>query len=155
MATDSEPGTASTLPEALSDIERGPARYLFAMAVLSTADTDRVTTGALQDYLQVTPASVTEMVSKLDDRGLVEYEKYHGVTLTEAGEALATEAGWRFCVMSTFFESVLELQVTDQTAFDIGYVLPQDGVVRLREMVDSGCLGLCPPSVDDTDRCMA
>lgn len=95
------------------------------------------------------------MVSKLDDRGLVEYEKYQGVVLTDQGDALATEAGWRFCVVSTFFESVLDMTVTDEAAFDIGFVLPKDGVFRLRDLVDSNCLGLCPASDDDSKRSAA
>lgn len=155
MASEPRTGIASSLPHSLSDIERSAARYLFAISALSESDSNRITTGELQEYLDVAPASVTEMVAKLDDRGLVEYEKYQGVMLTDQGDALATEAGWRFCVVSTFFESVLDMRVNDETAFDIGFVLPKDGVFRLRDLVDSACLGLCPASEDDSNRCMA
>lgn len=155
MAPEPERGTSSSLPRSLSDTERTTARYLFAMSALSESDTDRIATGELQEYLDVAPASVTEMVSKLDDRGLVEYEKYQGVALTEQGDALATEAGWRFCVVSTFFKSVLDMRISDETAFDIGFVLPRDAVFRLRELVDSPCLGRCPVSDDDSKRCVA
>lgn len=155
MASEPKTGTSSTLPHSLSDTNRSAARYLFAIYVLSGRDTDRITTGELQEYLNVAPASVTEMVSKLDDRGLVDYEKYQGVILTEQGDAVATEAGWRFCIVSTFCKSVLDLTVDDETAFDIGFVLPNDGVFRLRELVGSACLGLCPGSDDDSKRCVA
>jgi Mn-dependent DtxR family transcriptional regulator len=94
------------------------------------------------------------MVSKLDDRGLVEYEPYRGVALTDWGDAFATEAGWRFCVVSTFFRSVLDTTVEDRTAFDIGFVLPRDGVFRLHDLVGSACLGRCPASGDDRRRCV-
>lgn len=144
MPSGPQTGTSSPLPPSLSDVGRGTARYLFGIAVLSESGTERITTGELQEYLNVAPASVTEMVSKLDDRGLVDYEKYHGVTLTDHGKALAKQAGWRFCVVSTFFESVLETTLDDETAFDIGFVLPKDGLFRLRALVDSTCLGLCP-----------
>jgi DtxR family Mn-dependent transcriptional regulator len=154
MASEPQTGKSSSLPHSLSDIERGAGRYIFAISVLSESDTDRITTGELQEYLNVTPASVTEMVSKLADRGLVEYEKYQGVSLTDQGNALATEAGWRFCVVSTFFESVINMPVDDETAFDIGFVLPKDAVFSLRNLVDSACLGLCPASNDDSERCM-
>lgn len=155
MASEPEARGSSSLADSLSDTERSAARYLFAISVLSEHDTDRITTGELQGYLNVAPASVTEMVSKLDDRGLVEYKKYQGVTLTDRGDALATEAGWRFCVVSTFFESVLDTAVDNETAFDIGFVLPKDGVFRLRDLADSACLGLCPASDDDPKKCMA
>lgn len=155
MASEPETGTSSSLPHALSDTERSAARYLFAISDLSESPSDRIATGELQEYLNVAPASVTEMVSKLADRGLVEYEKYRGVRLTDRGATLATEAGWRFCVVSTFFESELDVTVDDETAFDIAFALPKDGVFRLRELVDSGCLGLCPSSDDDPKRCAA
>lgn len=155
MASEPRMGSSSSPPHSLSDIERSAARYLFAISALSEPDSNQITTGELQEYLDVAPASVTEMISKLDDRGLVDYEKYQGVMLTDQGDALATEAGWRFCVVSTFFESVLDMRVNDETAFDIGFVLPKDGVFRLRDLVDSACLGLCPASDDDSKQCMA
>jgi len=95
------------------------------------------------------------MVSKLADRGLIEYETYQGVTLADRGETLAARAGWRFCVVSTFFDSVLGTTLDEEIAFDIGIVLPKRGVFRLRSLAGSACLDLCPESSDDADRGMA
>ncbi|WP_336358833.1 metal-dependent transcriptional regulator [Haloarcula sp. CGMCC 1.6347] len=154
MSSESQTGSASSLTPSVSDIERSAGRYLFAVSVLSESPTERVSTGELQEFLNVTPASVTEMVSKLDERGLVDYEKYQGVTLTDRGDALATEVGWRFCVVSTFFQSVLDTTLGDQTAFDIGFLLPKNGVFRLRSQVDGACLGLCPEGDGDGEQCV-
>lgn len=154
MASEPPTRASSSLPHSLTDVERSAARYLFAISVLSEPDTEPTTTGELREYLSVTPASVTEMISKLDDRGLVDHEKYQGVTLTDQGATLATRAGWRFCVVSTFFDSVLETSVDDETAFEIGFVLPRDGVFRLHDLTDSACLGLCPTADDATKRCV-
>ena len=41
--------------------------------------------------LEVSKASVTEMVSKLKDNDLVNYEKYGTITLTEKGKEIALE----------------------------------------------------------------
>lgn len=154
MPSEPHTGISSERTPSLSDIERSTARYLFAISALSESGPGRITTGELREYLNVTPASVTEMVSKLDDRGLVDHEKYRGVTLTDHGDALATQAGWRFCVVSTFFGSVLDTNLDDETAFDIGVVLPKRSVFRLHELVDSACLGLCPGSSGDAERCV-
>jgi DtxR family Mn-dependent transcriptional regulator len=153
MSSEPQARTAPSPAPTLADIERGAARYLFAIAVLSGSGTDRVTTGELHDQLDVAQPSVTGMVSKLDDRGLVEYEKYEGVTLTDWGETLARQAGWRLCVVSTFFDSELDTTLDDGTAFDIGFVLPERGVRRLRELVGSACLGRCPEANGDAERC--
>ncbi|QHS15896.1 metal-dependent transcriptional regulator [haloarchaeon 3A1-DGR] len=154
MSSEPRTATTSSLPHSLSDVDRSAARYLHAVSVLSEFDSDRTTTGELQEQLNVSPASVTEMVSKLDDRGLLDHEKYRGVRLTDEGKALAREAGWRFCVVSTFFESVLEAAIDDEAAFDIGFTLPADGVFRLDDLVGPACLGRCPGS-NDGERCVA
>ncbi|AEM59375.1 DNA-binding protein (plasmid) [Haloarcula hispanica N601] len=154
MSSESQTGSASSLTPSVSDIERSAGRYLFAVSVLSESPTERVSTGELQEFLNVTPASVTEMVSKLDERGLVDYEKYQGVTLTDRGDALVTEVGWRFCVVSTFFESVLDTTLDEQTAFDIGFLLPKNGVFRLRSHVGGACLGHCPEAGGDGEQCV-
>src|SRR5690606_21933369 len=50
-----------------------------------------VGTNDLADRLGVTPGSVSAMLKKLSDRGLVEHERYRGVQLTERGERVALE----------------------------------------------------------------
>lgn len=50
-----------------------------------------VQTQALSDRLEVSTASVTGMMKKLDQYRLVEHEPYRGVVLTPKGEAVALE----------------------------------------------------------------
>nr|WP_279381093.1 metal-dependent transcriptional regulator [Meiothermus sp. CFH 77666] len=54
-------------------------------------DTRPVSTQSLADQMQVKPASVTGMLKKLAELGLVDYEAYRGVRLTEAGYKVALE----------------------------------------------------------------
>jgi len=54
-------------------------------------ETHSVSTQSLADRMQVKPASVTGMLKKLAEMGLVEYEAYQGVRLTEAGYKVALE----------------------------------------------------------------
>ncbi|SEH41871.1 Mn-dependent transcriptional regulator, DtxR family [Halopenitus malekzadehii] len=131
----------STLPE----MERRGVHYLLAVAVLSDADDEeRVPTGEIRSVLDVAPATVTEMVSKLDDRGLVDHEKYHGVTLTRHGDAIASDLAARVCVVSTYFESEFAAELDHRAAIDIAFTLPADGISTIREVTDSPCLDLCP-----------
>jgi DtxR family transcriptional regulator, Mn-dependent transcriptional regulator len=51
----------------------------------------RATTSALAERLEVSPPSVTSMLKKLATLGLVEHQRYHGATLTAAGERVALE----------------------------------------------------------------
>jgi DtxR family Mn-dependent transcriptional regulator len=51
----------------------------------------RVTTSAIAERLEVSPASVTNMVKRLADMNLLTYEPYRGVALTEAGRKIAVQ----------------------------------------------------------------
>ncbi len=64
--------------------------YLKAIHELQ-ARAAKVSTSALARRLQVAQASVTGMIKKLADMKLVEYSRYQGVKLTEAGEKIALE----------------------------------------------------------------
>src|SRR5271156_3816775 len=50
-----------------------------------------VSTNDLAERLGVTPGSVSGMVRKLAEVGLIEHEPYHGVRLTEQGRRVALE----------------------------------------------------------------
>ncbi len=64
--------------------------YLKAIYKLGRND-DRVTTSAIAERLEVSPASVTNMVKKLAEMNLLTHEPYRGVALTGAGEKIALE----------------------------------------------------------------
>lgn len=78
---------------AAQEIPRSDAIEDYAKAIyaLGRRTQGAVTTNALAERLGVTPASVSAMVKKLADRGLVEHAPYHGVELTAEGERVALE----------------------------------------------------------------
>ncbi|AZQ61988.1 metal-dependent transcriptional regulator [Flammeovirga pectinis] len=51
--------------------------------------TDPVSTNAIADALHTKPASVTDMIKKLNTKEVINYQKYKGTTLTEKGEKAA------------------------------------------------------------------
>lgn len=59
--------------------------YLKAIRQLQRSQ-DPVSTSALAQHLERSPASVTNMIKSLAERGLVEHEPYHGVRLSSEGE---------------------------------------------------------------------
>ena len=58
--------------------------------------------------LKISQASVTNMVQRLDGEGLLKYEKYRGLVLTAAGEALARNITRRHQLLTEFL-SLLRL----------------------------------------------
>ena len=65
--------------------------YAKAIYALASRGDGTVSTTALAERLGVTPASVSAMIRKLAERGMVEHVPYHGVRLTADGERLALE----------------------------------------------------------------
>ena len=53
--------------------------------------------------LQVTQASVTSMVQKLDELGFLNYQKYRGLVLTDKGRTVAAAIQKRHTILSRFF----------------------------------------------------
>lgn len=56
--------------------------------------------------LGISQASVTNMVKRLDAEGFVRHEKYRGLVLTEAGEAIAKAIGKRHRILSDFLNLI-------------------------------------------------
>ncbi len=67
----------------------------------------RVPTGQIASALGVTPGTATTMVKTLADAGLVEYEPYAGVRLTEAGTRLAAHVVRRHRLIELFLVRIL------------------------------------------------
>jgi len=65
--------------------------YLKVIYQLQRDRDDRIRTSEIAEQLDVTSPTVTSMIEKLEDRGLLDREKYRGVTLTEEGTTVAIE----------------------------------------------------------------
>ena len=65
--------------------------YAKAIFALQGRSESAISTSALADRLAVSPASVTAMLKRMADAGLVQHEPYRGVRLTGAGERVALE----------------------------------------------------------------
>ena len=76
------------LPESISASAQDYAKAVYA---LEAHEGRAVSTNDLAERLGVTPGSVSAMVRKLSDVGLVEHEPYHGVRLTAQGRRVALE----------------------------------------------------------------
>ena len=79
------------------DIRRGRPRVTPAMEDYLRAayrlgdEPGPISTQRLAEALGVSSPSVTNMVKRLHELGLVRHERYHGVELTEKGEGIARE----------------------------------------------------------------
>jgi DtxR family Mn-dependent transcriptional regulator len=69
-----------------------PATEDYLKTVYKLEDANEVVaTNAIAERMDVSAASVTNMMKKLSEMGLVEYARYQGITLTDAGRKIALE----------------------------------------------------------------
>lgn len=64
--------------------------YLKAIFKLAEKNPKAINTNAISSQIKTSAASVTDMLKRLSDKKLVQYEKYKGVQLTKQGEQVAT-----------------------------------------------------------------
>lgn len=65
--------------------------YLKAIYHLSNSGSHDVSTNAISDVLKTKPASVSDMIKKLAEKGVVSYQKYQGVNVSEVGKKEALQ----------------------------------------------------------------
>jgi DtxR family Mn-dependent transcriptional regulator len=95
--------TASTQPLSLS----GPVEdYLKAIYELELVGAP-ASTNDIADRLTVSPASVSGMVRRLADQGLITHEPYRGVRLTEDGRRAALRTLRRHRILECYLTEVL------------------------------------------------
>jgi Mn-dependent DtxR family transcriptional regulator len=90
--------------------------------------------------LDRSPSAATEMLQRLDERGLVAYEPYDGVTLTDEGRAEAAELYDRYRTLVRFFRDVLGVEDAQAEAMRLAGVVSTTVADRLGSTVlaDSG-----------------
>jgi len=127
-------------------------QYLKAIFLVQRIDDGPAATGQLADQLEVSPASVNEMIGKLQDRGLVEHEKYKGATLTDEGRTRARDALQTYCILERFLANVLDVEDFRAEARQLEGVVDETVAERLDTIIDRE--PECPDCFDaDADMC--
>lgn len=87
--------------------------YIKAIYAIENDTGERVGTAELADALDVTSPTVSSMLKKLAERGLIDREEYRGVTLTEEGEVVALEILRHHRLLESFLSERLDYDWAD------------------------------------------
>ncbi len=82
--------------------------YLKAIYKYSSPRSESVSTNTIAQELSTSPASVTDMLKKLANKGLLDYEKYQGVRLSPQGTQIATMLVRKHRLWETFLVNKLD-----------------------------------------------
>lgn len=103
----------------------GASQYVLVLYVAERRRPAPIPSGEVAEAVGRSPAATTEMLQRLDDRGLVTYEPYEGATLTDGGRETAEELHETYGILSRFFRDVLELEGYHEEAMQLaGTVSP-------------------------------
>ncbi len=99
--------------------------------------------------LKVKMPSVTSMLRNLSDRGLVNYEKYEYVFLTDEGSAIGKEIHRRHEILFRFLTLILNIEPAKaaEEACRMEHVLSPETMERLVGLMDS--MLACPGRIKD------
>lgn len=97
----------------------------------------RVRTSDLSAKTELKPASVTEMIQRLGEIGLVDYEPYHGVHLTKQGQHVADVIEHRFNILQRFLTEILgvEREEAAEVACRMEHILTREVENRLSDFL--------------------
>ncbi len=117
--------------------ERGEM-YLQAIATLRRDGSQAIPLSLLAQRLAILPTSVNEMCRKLASQGLVDYQPYRGVTLTDEGEALAQGVLCRRRIWEVFLVEKLRfsLEKAGEIACELEHATPDQLLSHLAAFLD-------------------
>jgi DtxR family Mn-dependent transcriptional regulator len=128
----------------LASTSESEQMYLITVArVAETGDDGPVAISKIADALGVSVPSANEMVRKLDNRGLVVYEPYHGVLLTDAGHRIADQVLRTRRLWATFLAEHLGFSPTDadDQACDLEHSTSPEAADRLATFLGNPAAG--------------
>ncbi len=92
----------------MTPISHTEENYLKAIFKLSENSAENVLTNSIAEKLNTTAASVTDMLKKLAQKKLINYEKYYGVKLTKEGNKIAKNLIRKHRLWETFLVEKLK-----------------------------------------------
>jgi DtxR family Mn-dependent transcriptional regulator len=109
----------------------------YLKAIWELAGAGAASTKEVAGRLSVSPASVTEMFGRLQEMGLVKYERYHGASLTRRGRREALRLVRRHRLIETFLMEHLGYSWQDvhEEAERLEHAVSDEFTERLAEML--------------------
>jgi len=94
------------------------------------------TTLDISRFMNVSPPSVTKMLQKLDEKKYLEYEKYHGINLTDIGKQVADTIRRKHSTLLEFFEILnIGKEIANQDTEGLEHHLNDKTIRRLRKFI--------------------
>jgi DtxR family transcriptional regulator, Mn-dependent transcriptional regulator len=119
------------------NLSENAEEYLEVLYKLSLEERP-VKTTKISKNLNIAPASVTQMIKKLEKDGYVHYSPYKGVTLTEEGYNIASKVTRKHRLLERFLHDVLHIKVdkVHEQACEMEHSLSDDAERALCQLLE-------------------
>ncbi|MFX1312665.1 MAG: metal-dependent transcriptional regulator [Promethearchaeota archaeon] len=123
----------------ISDIPESYQRYLDEIHIISRKKKGGwVTNKEIAESLQIEPPSVTGMLEKLKNKGLIKWEPRKAIRLTDKGKKIAMQLSEIHSLLYQFFAKVLKIhdkEVIDNLSCEIEHHITPDVKESLEEFL--------------------
>ncbi len=123
----------------ISDIPESYQRYLDEIHIISRKKKGGwVTNKEIAERLQIEPPSVTGMLEKLKNKGLIKWEPRKAIRLTDKGKEIAMQLSEIHSLLYQFFAKILKIQdkgVIDNLSCEIEHHITADVKESLEEFL--------------------
>lgn len=116
------------------NLSNAEENYLKVIYALTQENRDRINNQAIADKLSINPASVTDMLRKLDEKKLIEYSRSEGAHLTKEGFKVASKTIRKHRLWETFL--VEKLNFTWDEVHDVAEQLEHIQSDKLLDEID-------------------
>ena len=112
--------------------------YLKAILTISLRENSRVNTNAIANEINTSAASVSDMLRKLQDKKLINYEKYRGVKLSKKGSILAISIIRKHRLWETFLVKKLNFNWGEvhEVAEQLEHIKSEDLINKLDKFLN-------------------
>ena len=122
----------------MENISHTEENYLKAIFKICEKGGKAASTNSISAELTTSAASVTDMLKRLADKKLINYEKYKGVTLTSSGDKVATHLIRKHRLWEVFLVDKLSFSWDEvhEIAEELEHIKSKELVERLDEFLD-------------------
>lgn len=112
--------------------------YIKAILKISERGHKSASTNAISKHLSTSPASVSDMLKRLSEKELINYEKYKGVTLSLSGSKHATQLIRKHRLWEVFLVKKLRFSwdQVHEIAEQLEHIQSEDLIMRLDAYLD-------------------
>jgi len=120
----------------MSKISSAEEEYIKVVSFLQGKN-GRARTTDVANKLGIKPSSATEMLKRLNEKGLIKYKPYYGSTLTKEGKKIAKKLNAKYEIIKNFLQSIgIKEEIAAIDACNIEHILSAESVYRMKDMLN-------------------